>query len=97
MNKFKVGDIVLATASNDQFVSGERGKLFIVVGLKDWADCPIIIIDNLYGNHRYMDDFCNYYEYKFRKANKKQIKKFKFDYIVNKLKGGHTIDLEKII
>ena len=85
MNKFKVGDIVLAIADNREFVKDEKNKLFIVIELRH-LNQPAIIIDNCCGNHRYTSNYCLYYEYKFRKATRTEVKKFKFDYMINKLK-----------
>ncbi len=96
MNKFKVGDIVLATADNDEFLNKESRKLFIVIELLGNSQ-PAIMIDSPKHYNGISGLPHSYYEYKFRKATRKEVKKFKFDYIVHKLKGGRTIELEKII
>ena len=78
MNKFKVGDIVLATADNKDFVDDEKGKLFRVIRppVSSTTD-----VESTSGQ-----SWC-YYDWKFKKATKKQVNKFKFEWIVNKLKG----------
>ncbi len=81
MNKFKVGDIVLATAGNDEFVDNESLLLFKVLRAYSQNSYKYITISN------YIIPKHTYFEYKFRKATKKEIKKFNFNYIVNKLKG----------
>jgi len=90
MNKFKVGDIVLAIADNTEFVDDEKGKVFAVTRFynsklsKDIYDT--IDIKSLWCEEKIK---C-YYTYKFKKINKYQIEKYKFKYIVNKLKGVHV-------
>jgi len=79
MNKFKVGDIVLAIADNSEFVEAEKGKLFRVTRLP--SDHFVLEVKSALGQNWF------YYEHKFKKATKKQVDKFKFDYMVNKLKG----------
>ncbi len=81
MNKFKVGDIVLATADNSEFVEKESGLLFKVLRAYYHSSYKYITVSN------YIIPKHTYYEYKFRKATKKEIEKFNFNYIVNKLKG----------
>lgn len=87
MNKFKVGDIVLAIADNDEFVDDEKGKVFVVTRFYSQKlskyRCDTIDIKSLWHDVKIR---C-YYTYKFKKINKKQIEKYKFDWMVNKLKG----------
>lgn len=89
MNKFKVGDIVLAIADNSEFVNAEHGKLFKVTKLlsANPEDPAIEIVPDY--NFRRKSPY-SYYEYKFKKATKKEVTKFNFDWMVNKLKGVHV-------
>ncbi len=82
MNKFKVGDIVLAIADNDEFVGERHGDLFKIREINDFYrhDETLRLTD-------IFQQCCCYYSYKFKKATKKETEKFKFDYMVNKLKG----------
>ncbi len=79
MNKFKVGDIVLAIADNSEFVEQEKGKLFRVT--RNPSQFFVIGVRSALGKSWF------YYDHKFKKATKKQVDKFKFEWIVNKLKG----------
>ncbi len=87
MNKFKVGDIVLAIASNVDFVDNERGKVFIIIKLynqvQEKSRYDTIDIKPLW----YEGEIRCYYTYKFKRINKHQIEKYKFKYMVDKLKG----------
>ena len=86
MNKFKVGDIVLAIADNSEFVNHERGRLFKVINLlANDPENPAIEIIPDYSFRR--TGPYSYFEYKFRGATKKETTKFNFDWMVNKLKG----------
>ena len=77
MNKFKVGDIVVAIADNSEFVNNEQGNLFKVQRVNGTSLDLYSVKERMW----------MYYAYKFRKATKEETEKFKFDYVVNKLKG----------
>lgn len=89
MYKFKEGDIVIATGI--EISSHHNGELFKVFDCFT-ADTIGVSLYLHMNNERWF-----YFNYKFKKATRKQIKQCKFRYMVEKLKGVNFDGLEKII